>query len=107
MENLSPKNRQRTIQCSINKRKNTSSPKRPPASWTEPSDNSICLALQQILSDERKYKLSRSERDQLSLELTIAIAQARQNNGRREDPNARFIAQVLGLLDTPFELIER
>jgi hypothetical protein len=63
--------------------------------------------LQHILSDERKYKLSRSERDQLSLDFTIAIAQARQNHGRREDPNARFIAQVLGLLDTPFGLIER
>jgi hypothetical protein len=62
--------------------------------------------LQQILSNERKYKLSRSERDQLSLDLTIAIAQARQNNGKPDDPNARFIAQVLGLLDTPFGMIE-
>jgi hypothetical protein len=63
--------------------------------------------LQQILSDERKYKLSRSERDQLSLDLTIAIAQARQNNDKPDNPNARFIAQVLGQLDTPFGLIER
>jgi hypothetical protein len=63
--------------------------------------------LQQILNDTRKYRLTQCERDQLSLDLTIAIAHARQNNGKREDPNARFVAQVLGLLETPFGLIER
>jgi hypothetical protein len=63
--------------------------------------------LQQILTDAKKYRLTQCERDQLSLDLTITIAHARQNNGRREDPNARFIAQVLGLLETPFGLIER
>jgi hypothetical protein len=63
--------------------------------------------LQQILTDTKKYRLSQGEHDQLSLDLTIAIAQARLNNGKPDDPNARFIAQVLGLLDTPFGLIER
>jgi len=63
--------------------------------------------LQQILNDAKKYGLTGGERDQLSLDLTIAIAQARQNNGKPDDPNARFIAQVLGLLDTPFGLVER
>lgn len=62
--------------------------------------------LEQILTDAKNYRLTQCERDQLSLDLTIAIAHARQNNGRREDPNARFIAQVLGLLETPFGLIE-
>lgn len=63
--------------------------------------------LQQILNDANKYGLTGGERDQLSLDLTVAMAQARQNNGKPDDPNARFIAQVLGLLDTPFGLIER
>ena len=63
--------------------------------------------LQRILNDAKKYRLTQGERDQLSLDLTIAIAQARQNNGKPDDANARFIAQVLGLLDTPFGLIER
>lgn len=63
--------------------------------------------LQQIIADAKEYKLTPSERNQLSLDLTIQIAHARQSRGIREDPNARFIAQVLGLVETPFGLIER
>jgi hypothetical protein len=37
----------------------------------------------------------------------IAAQRARQINGRRQDPNAQFIAQVLGYTETPYGLIER
>jgi hypothetical protein len=63
--------------------------------------------LQSIISNSKKYKLTQSERDQLSVDLTIQMAQARQGRGRRDDPNARFITQVLNLVETPFGLIDR
>ena len=63
--------------------------------------------LQQIISNAKEYKLTPGERNQLSVDLTMQIAQARQSNGRREDPNERFIAQVLGFVETPFGLVER
>jgi hypothetical protein len=53
-------------------------------------------------------KLTTGERNQLGVDLSIVVAQrARQGNGRREDPNAQFIAQVLGYAKTPYGLIER
>src|SRR5208337_837357 len=64
------------------------------------------VELEQIIANARDYKLTEGERQQLSVALTIEIARARQSK-RREDPNARFIAQVLGYLETPFGLIER
>jgi hypothetical protein len=52
--------------------------------------------------------LTTGERNQLGVDLSIVVAQrARQGNGRREDPNAQFIAQVLGYEKTPYGLIER
>jgi hypothetical protein len=48
-----------------------------------------------------------AKKNQLSVDLTIQIAHARQSNGKRDDPSVRFIAQVLGLVETPFGLIER
>ena len=63
--------------------------------------------LQSIITNAKEYGLTRSERDQLSVDLTIQIAQARRNRGRPDDPNARFIAQILNLIETPFGLIDR
>ena len=63
--------------------------------------------LEQIISNPKAYELTPFERNQLSLDLTMRIAHARQSNGRRENPSDQFIAQVLGLLETPFGLIER
>jgi len=63
--------------------------------------------LQQIITGNNGYRLTNREREQISLDLTIAIAQARQNNGRPDNPNSTFIAQVMGLIETPFGLIER
>ena len=63
---------------------------------------------QQIVADAKEYKLTPSERKrQLSLGPDDADRTRRgKADGRREDPNARFIAQVLGLVETPFGLIE-
>ena len=61
--------------------------------------------LQQIISNANEYKLTPCERNQLSVDLTIQMAHARQNNGRREDPSARFIDKVLGLVETEFGLL--
>jgi hypothetical protein len=63
--------------------------------------------LEFILSNSAALRLTLGGKNQLSLDLTIQIAQARQSNGRRKDPNARFVAQVFGLLPTPFGLVER
>ena len=63
--------------------------------------------LEFVLSNAAALRLTLGEKNQLSVDLTIQIAQARQSNGRREGPNARFIAQVLGQLETPFGLVER
>jgi hypothetical protein len=63
--------------------------------------------LEYIVSNAKKFALTPSEKNQLSVDLTIAMANARQGHGRREHPSERFIAQVLGLLDTPYGLIER
>jgi hypothetical protein len=64
--------------------------------------------LEAILANARALRLTDGERQQLSVDVTIAMAQrARQVNNRRDDPGARFIAQTLGLLPTPFGLVER
>ncbi len=64
--------------------------------------------LQQIISEAKNYGLTESEKNQLCVDLSIQVARARQNQGkRREDPNARFIGEVLGLVETPFGLIDR
>lgn len=63
--------------------------------------------LQQIISDAKEYRLTPGERNQLSVDLTMQIAHARQSNGRRDNPGERFIAQVLGLIETPYGLLAR
>lgn len=64
--------------------------------------------LQRIISEAKNYGLTEAERNQLCVDLSIQVARARQNQGkRRDDPNARFIAEVLGLVETPFGLIAR
>jgi hypothetical protein len=64
--------------------------------------------LQHIISHAREYALTTGERNQLGCDLSITVAhRARQLDGRREDPNERFIAETLGLISTPFGLVER
>jgi hypothetical protein len=64
--------------------------------------------LEYAIAHAADLKLSDYQRNQLGVDLSIIVAsRARNLNGRREDPNARFIAQTLGLLPTPFGLIER
>jgi hypothetical protein len=64
--------------------------------------------LQYLIDNGSGYRLTPGERNQLGVDLSIIVAQrARQINGRREDPNAQFIAQVLGYAETPWGLIER
>jgi hypothetical protein len=53
--------------------------------------------LQYIIDHATDLKLTSGERNQLGVDLSIVMAQrSHQINGRREDPNAQFIAQVLG-----------
>jgi hypothetical protein len=64
--------------------------------------------LEAILAKARDLRLTEGERNQLGVDLSIVVAQrVRQVNGRRDDPNAQFIAQVLGYAETPYGLIER
>jgi hypothetical protein len=64
--------------------------------------------LEHIITNAKEYKLTFGEKNQLSVDLTVAIARrARQVNGRQQDPNTRFIVQTLGLLPTPFGLVDR
>jgi hypothetical protein len=63
--------------------------------------------LQHIIDHAKELRLSDGEKNQLSVDLTMQIAHARQRNGRRDDPNERFIAETLGLITTPFGLVER
>jgi hypothetical protein len=64
--------------------------------------------LQHILDHSKELGVSEWERSQISVDMTIAMAQrSRQGNGRRIDANAQFIAQVLGYAETPYGLIER
>ncbi|MGD1082495.1 MAG: hypothetical protein ABR881_29615 [Candidatus Sulfotelmatobacter sp.] len=62
----------------------------------------------QFIITSAKFKLTEGERNQLSVDLTIAIAQrTRQGNGRCEDASARFIHDTLGMASTPWGLVER
>lgn len=64
--------------------------------------------LQHILDHGKELGVSEWDRSQISVDMTIAMAaRSRGTNGRREDPNAQFIAQVLGYAETPYGLIER
>lgn len=64
--------------------------------------------LQDIISRAKEFQLSEGARNQIGLDLSIISAQrARQENGKREDPNAKFISQTLKLLSTPYGLIDR
>lgn len=61
--------------------------------------------LQEIIA---RKDLTSGERNQISVDLTIAMAQrARQVRGRREAPGANFIHDVLNLTETPHGYIER
>lgn len=63
--------------------------------------------LQELLST-KDINLTEGERSQICVDLTVAMAQRSRNiNGRRDDPNAKFIAQVLGFVETPHGLIPR
>lgn len=64
--------------------------------------------LQDIIARAREFKLTDGERNQLGVDLSIVIAQrAQRGNGRQEDPSAEFITKVLGMLQTPYGLVER
>jgi hypothetical protein len=63
--------------------------------------------LQEILST-KDLRLSESEVNQISVDLTIAMSQrARLANPPRESPGAYFISHTLNLLSTPYGLIDR
>lgn len=64
--------------------------------------------LQHIIDHAKDYRLTEGARNQLGCDLSILMAQrARNLNGRRDDPSAQFISQVLGLAETPWGMIER
>jgi hypothetical protein len=64
--------------------------------------------LEAILAKAKDLRLTEGERNQLSVDVTIAMAQrARNVNGRRESPAAEFLSKVLGLAETPYGMIER
>jgi hypothetical protein len=64
--------------------------------------------LEAILAKARDLRLTDGERQQISVDASIAMARkTRAVNGRRDDPSAQFISQVLGLAETPWGMIER
>jgi hypothetical protein len=64
--------------------------------------------LEAILAKAKDLRLTEGERNQLSVDVTIAMAQrARNVNGRRESPAAEFLSKVLGLAETPYGMIDR
>src|SRR5206468_12546784 len=64
--------------------------------------------LQYIIDHGKELGVSEWERSQISVDMTIAAAQrSRGANGRREDPNLKFISQTLGLVPTPHGLLDR
>src|SRR5260370_963990 len=63
--------------------------------------------LQQIISREKEFSLTNTQREQVAIDLTIVMAhRARQANGP-DHPTDEFIAKVLGYSETPYGLIER
>jgi hypothetical protein len=61
--------------------------------------------LEYIIDNAKEFSLTQGERNQLGVDLTIAMSeQARNINGKRDDPNARLI-HSLGYADTPFGLL--
>ena len=61
--------------------------------------------LQEIISRAKGLKVTTGEREQLALDLTIAISQrTRQANNKREDPSAKLIHD-LGYAMTPVGLL--
>ena len=64
--------------------------------------------LQYILDHAKEMSVTKEEREAISLSLSLLMAsRTRQHNGLREDPSAKFIAQVLRLAETPWGLISR
>jgi len=63
--------------------------------------------LSHILANATAFSLTTGEKNQLSVDATIAMAHARRSATRRESPGEQFIAQTLGLLPTPYGLFER
>src|SRR5947207_8167557 len=64
--------------------------------------------LQQIISREKEFNLTNTQRDQVAIDLTIVMAhRSRQASGPSDNPTDEFIAKVLGYSETPYGLIER
>ena len=64
--------------------------------------------LEHILAHAQEYGLTNLQQNQISVDATIAMAQrSRVLNGRKEDPNLKFISQILGMISTPYGLVER
>jgi hypothetical protein len=64
--------------------------------------------LQFMIDHARDLGLTDGERNQIGVDLSIAMAQrARQANSRRESPSTEFLSQVLGYAETPHGLIDR
>jgi hypothetical protein len=64
--------------------------------------------LEEIIDHGKQFKLTDGERNQLCCDLAIAMSQrARQVNGRREDPNSRFIHDLGYALTAVGQLPER
>jgi hypothetical protein len=60
------------------------------------------VELEAILANAKDLRLTPGERNQIGFDLSIFVAhRARQIEGRRDDPNERFIAETLGLISTP------
>jgi hypothetical protein len=64
--------------------------------------------LQFILDNAKDLRVTIGEKNQISVDLTVAVARrARLVRGRREDPASRFMSETLGLTETPYGLVSR
>jgi hypothetical protein len=64
--------------------------------------------LEYVLAHSQEHGVTSWQASEIRLDLTIAMAQrSRGANGRKEDPNLKFISQTLGLVPTPHGLIDR
>ncbi len=64
--------------------------------------------LQYILDHAKELSVTTEERAAISLDLSLIMAhRTRRLNGLRDDPSAKFIAQVLRLAETPYGLVSR